>query len=192
MRPWIGADGAWCTDEAALAYRGHRPENLRQIGAAIGMLAGASGVDVVWHTQSDPERQSVGGQSIKMRCLTRSATAGSILDDDNLPHTNLFRAVAEIDRMLPDAAMIALTQEHRGGRVRPVHAGMLRASHVDAGQVVVRRDAIGDLRIPEHYQGMASGSRRWRKLDGRIVFVDTPATYYNWLRSECWYSASQP
>lgn len=164
-----------------------RPENLRQIGAAIGMLAGASGVDVVWHTQSDPERQSVGGQSIKNAMLDQIGDGWVyILDDDNLPHTNLFRAVAEIDRMLPDAAMIALTQEHRGGRVRPVHAGMLRASHVDAGQVVVRRDAIGDLRIPEHY----CGDGEWiealaAKLDGRIVFVDTPATYYNWLRSEC-------
>jgi len=63
---------------------------------------------------------------------------------------------------------------------------MLRQTHVDAGQVVIKRSAIASRRIPLHY----CGDGEW--IEGiadslgsdQIVCIRTLATYYNWLRGE--------
>jgi len=161
-----------------------RPENLPQIEASLAPAADF-GIEVVWHTQADPEHQSVGGQSIKNAMIEQIDDGWVyILDDDNLMHPHFWHTVAAAVAARPEAAMLVITQAHRNGWARIAHPAMLRPTLVDAGQVVVRRDALGDLRIPEHY----CGDGEWiaalgETLAGRIVFCTTPATYYNWLRA---------
>lgn len=160
-----------------------RPENLPAIEASLAG-ADAHGIEVVWHQQADPDRQSVGGQTIKNAMLD-AITDGwvYILDDDNLMHPAFWGALAHALANFPDAAMVVISQVHRNGWARLAHPGMLKPTLVDAGQVVVNRAALGDARIPAHY----CGDGEWiaglaAQLAGRIVYVTTPATYYNWLR----------
>jgi hypothetical protein len=162
-----------------------RPENLPAIEASFAS-AQAAGVEVVWHQQADPERQSVGGQSIKNTMLDQISDGWVyILDDDNICHPDLFRTLRRVADGFPGTAMIAVSQQFTNGHVRVAHAGMLRSSHVDAGQVIVRREAIGDWRIPEHYCGDGDFIERLAGMcAGRVVFVTKPAAYYNYLRAE--------
>lgn len=162
-----------------------RPENLAQIEASMRGAAG-QGVDLVWHQQADPDHQSVGGQSIKNALLDQIADGWVyILDDDNLLHPQLCRTLVQVVESIRDADLICVSQQHKNGWVRQAHPGMLRQTHVDAGQVLVRRQAIGDWRIPEHY----CGDGEWieelaKRCAGRIVCVSRVAAYYNWLRKD--------
>jgi hypothetical protein len=161
-----------------------RPENLPALAASLEM-ATAYGIQTVWHTRADPERQSVGGQSLKNAMIDEIADGWIyILDDDNVMHPAFWRSVRVL-ALDPAIDMIVLTQEHANGHLRPAHLGMLRSSHVDAGQIVVRRSAVGDTRIPEHYCGDGDFIEALAgKLKGRIACVDAPSCYYNKLRTD--------
>lgn len=161
-----------------------RPENLERIAYA---LAGAesAGVDLHWHIRPGLGAAAVGGQAHK-NALLDSISDGwcYILDDDNSIHPGLFAALAACVAAHPDARLIAIAQQHKNGWVRQVERSMLRQTHVDAGQVVIRKDAIGDLRIPLHY----CGDGEWieqiaNSLEpSQITYIREPMTYYNWLR----------
>jgi hypothetical protein len=164
-----------------------RPENLPALAQS---LEGAAELDieVCWHTRADPERQAVGGQALKNAMLEDDDDPEGwvwILDDDNVCHPMFFPSLRATLAAHPLARLIAIAQQHQGRYVRQVNRGMLRQTHVDAGQVVIRKDAIGDRRIPLHY----CGDGEWIEdianglADDQIAYVRTPATYYNWLRS---------
>lgn len=163
-----------------------RPENLPQLAASLDM-ANEWEIDICWHTRTDPDRRSVGGQSLKNAMLEDDDDPDGwvwILDDDNVAHPAFFARLLACQTTHPDARLIAIAQQHRNGWVRQVERRMLRQTHVDAGQVVIRRDAIGERRIPLHYcgdgewiEGIANTLR-----DDEIAYIRTPATYYNWLR----------
>jgi hypothetical protein len=162
-----------------------RPENLPAIATSL-LPADDYGIETVWHTRADPDRQSVGGQSLKNAMLSEIADGWVyILDDDNLMHPDFWRAVASVVDGIPGTAMVVLTQAFANGHVRSAHPGMLRSSHVDAGQVVIEREALGDARIPEHYCGDGDFIEALaHKLTGRIVFVQQACCYYNKLRTD--------
>jgi GT2 family glycosyltransferase len=161
-----------------------RPENVRAIELSFAPAA-AAGVDVVWHTQADPERAHVGGQGIKNQLLDQITDGWVwICDDDNVAHADFFRALAQAAQQHPDARLLVIAQQHRSGGIRQVHRQMLKQTHVDAAQVVARRDAIGELRIPEHY----CGDGEWIEAlantlaPEQIVYIREPLVFYNWLR----------
>lgn len=163
-----------------------RPDNLPKLAAALDVAAEA-GVEVCWHTRADPDRQAVGGQALKNAMLDDDGDGWVlILDDDNTAHPDLFGALANTVEANPAARLIVIAQQHRNGWVRCVNRGMLKQTHVDAGQVVIRKDAIGDRRIPLHY----CGDGEWIEAiantlsDDQIVFIHEPLTYYNYLRNE--------
>ena len=163
-----------------------RPENLPMLAASLG-AAVESGVEVCWHTRTDPERRYVGGQALKNEMLDDDDDPEGwvwILDDDNIAHPGLFAALVACLEAHPDARMIAVAQQHHNGWVRQVERGMLMQTHVDAGQVLIRKDAIGDRRIPLHY----CGDGEWIEMiadqlePAQIAYIREPLTYYNWLR----------
>lgn len=163
-----------------------REHNLPAIEMSFAPAAGA-GVDVVWHPQADPDHQHVGGQGIKNQLLDQISDGWVwICDDDNLAHADFFARLAETVATHPDARLIVIAQQHRSGGVRRVHRQMLKQTHVDAAQVVVRRDAIGEMRIPEHY----CGDGEWIEAlantlaPDQIVYIHEPLVFYNWLRTE--------
>lgn len=162
-----------------------RPENLGVMAASL--ESAARSLDLTWHIRFDPERQAVGGQLLKNQMLDQVGDGWVyILDDDNILHPDLCGALADALADRGDARLIVCAQQHRSGFIRRPHRQMLRQTHVDAGQVIIRRDAIGDLRIPLHY----CGDGEWievlaNKLPNHaIVYIPEPTTYYNWLRSD--------
>ncbi len=158
------------------------PEIERSFATAI-----TAGVMVKWHTLYDPERQHAGGQALKNKMLDTIYDGWVwICDDDNQAQSGFFAAIAAVVR--PEVQMIVCAQQHRNGWVRKVFREMLRETHVDAAQVVVRREAIGKLRIPEHYCGdggwIESIANSLR--DDQIAYIREPVVSYNWLRMSEW------
>lgn len=161
-----------------------RPQTLAQIAQSLAPAL-AAGVDLIWHWRADLDMQHVGGQALKNAMLDQIEDGWCwILDDDNSANPDLFPALAETIARHPDARLIVIAQRHRNGWVRRVGRSMLRATHVDAGQVIIRRDAIGDIRIPLHY----CGDGEWIEAiadalpDEQIISIGQPLVYYNWLR----------
>lgn len=163
-----------------------RPENLPKLAASLDP-ATELGIAVCWRTRADPERQHEGGQALKNEMLDDDDDPEGwvyILDDDNIAHPQFFAQLLACLEAHPDARMIAIAQQHRSGWVRQVNRQMLRQTHVDAGQVVIRKDAIGDQRIPLDY----CGDGAWieaiaaRLTDEQIAYLHAPLTYYNYLR----------
>lgn len=165
-----------------------RPENLPRLSASLD-AAFESGVEICWHTRTDPDRQFVGGQALKNEMLDDDNDSDGwvwILDDDNIAHPDLFTALMACVKARPEARLIVIAQQHRTRYIRRASRQMLRQTHVDAGQVVIRRDAIGERRIPPHY----CGDGEWIETiansleDDQIAYIHEPVTYYNWLRNE--------
>jgi hypothetical protein len=161
-----------------------RFENLPKMAACL-QYAARTGVDLTWHVRFDPERQAVGGQLLKNQMLDQVADGWVyILDDDNILHPDLVPALADYLADRVDVQLIVCAQQHRNGFIRRPHRQMLRQTHVDAGQVIIRREAIGLHRIPLHYCGDGEFIEALaNRLPNRaIVYVPEPTTYYNWLR----------
>lgn len=160
-----------------------RPENLPALAESL-MPAGACGIDLTWHIRFDPDRQHAGGQALKNAMLDQIADGWCwILDDDNYCHPHFFEALAAMTADNGDVRLIVCAQQHRNGWIRRVNRSMLRETHVDAAQIVARRDAIGEKRIPEHYCG--DGAFIEALADSltthQIMYVHHPVVYYNWL-----------
>lgn len=160
-----------------------RTENLPVIASSL-EVAEIAGIAVHWHIGFDMARRHPGGQGVKNRLLD-GITDGWvwICDDDNTAAPGFFPAIAA-QAISSDVRLIACAQQTAGG-VRPVHRAMLRPTLVDTAQVVVRRDAIGDLRIPEHY----CGDGEWiqaiaaRTPETHTVYLNRPVVVsYNSLR----------
>ncbi len=163
-----------------------RPENLPKLSASLD-TAFETGVEVCWHTRADPDWQYVGGQALKNEMLDDDDDTDGwvwILDDDNVANPDLFAALASTIAANQGARLIVVAQQHRNGWVRRVNRGMLRQTHVDAGQVIIRRDVIGDRRISEHYCGDGEWIEEIANSlnDDQIAYINQPLTYYNWLR----------
>lgn len=160
-----------------------RPENLAAMAESF-RPAGPAGVDLVWHIRFDPERRHVGGQALKNAMIDTIADGWVwIGDDDNVAHPDFFRAARAAADSHPEARMLVIPQRTAAG-IRPVHRGMIRASHIDAAQAVIRRDAIGDHRIPLNYCGdgefleaVADGL-----MESEIAYLREPVVMYNALR----------
>lgn len=160
-----------------------RPENVSTIAASFDTSLGTYGIDLCWHVREDPDHTAVGGQAIKNAILDFIHDGWVyICDDDNMIHPALFAALNDV--ITEDIDMVALAQQHRSSWIRQVDRSMLRETHVDAGQVVIRRSAIGAHRIPEHYCGDGAWIEKIADelADYQIAYVHQPAAYYNWLR----------
>ncbi len=163
-----------------------RRENLPTIARSL-EPAGRCGVELTWHIRFDPDRLSVGGQALKNQLLDDIADGWVwICDDDNQAAPGFFETLMAMTADNGDVQLIVCAQQHRNGWIRRVNRGMLRASHVDAGQIVARRDAISSLRIPENYMG--DGELIEALADSltthQIVYVHQIVCFYNWLRSD--------
>jgi hypothetical protein len=163
-----------------------RPDNLPTIARSLEPDL-SCGIDLTWHVRFDPDRLAVGGQALKNAMLDDIADGWIwICDDDNQAHPAFFETLMAMLADNGDVRLIVCAQQHQSGWIRRVNRGMLKASHVDAGQIVARRDAIGEHRIPEHYCG--DGEFIQALADSltthQIMYVHHPVVFYNWLRSD--------
>jgi hypothetical protein len=160
-----------------------RPANLPALAASID-AAQVAGVALVWHIGYDLERTAVGGQAIKNALIDSIADGWvSILDDDNLLHPDLPRRLAETLAAQADALLIVVSQQLPDGGVRRAGLGCLHVDQVDAAQLIVRRDALGERRLVETYagDGLLAEALAAALPAGQIVYLDEVLSYYNRL-----------
>lgn len=132
-----------------------RPENLDQVEDSIHEAGWfVSGVQTEWVTLIDLDRKHVGGQHVKNEMLdTIDDGWVCILDDDTIMHPKFIKRVYRTHKQHPHARAIVVSQKRTTGVVLQARPENMVVGKVDAGQVVLRRDLIGDLRIPETYAG---------------------------------------
>ncbi len=132
-----------------------RNENIPRIRRSIDSAReNVTGMKVEWHRQGDPLRLHVGGQLLKNRML-REITDGwvCILDDDTVMHPRFLQKIYRAYHHHPHVNAIVVSQKRTTGFVMRACPENMVAGKVDAGQAVIRRPFIGDLKIPETYAG---------------------------------------
>jgi hypothetical protein len=126
-----------------------RPQNLPFMAESLRAWGSA---DFIWHVRFDWRGRHVGGQAVKNKLLDEIHDGWIlVLDDDTVVHPALWRTFQK--HRHGDAAAIVVSQQHSV-------LGVLHAAHVnvmigtiDIGQAIIRREAIGNYRIPETYAG---------------------------------------
>lgn len=128
-----------------------RPENLPKITESLAIAAEkAPNVTVCWRWGFDLERRHVGGQAVK-NALLDEVEDGWVwcLDDDTLVHEDILLTASQF--LEYDA--IVFSQQRSDGRVLAAGWENVTVGGIDIGQALLRRDLIGEHRIPEHYEG---------------------------------------
>jgi hypothetical protein len=124
-----------------------RPHNLSKMAESLNAWGRA---DFTWHMRFDAKHEHVGGQAVKNEML-HSIEDGWVmfLDDDTLAHPKLYRRFLKHQ----EAEAICVTQRH--SVLGTLHASRenVGVGTIDIGQALIRRDVIGDMRIPETYAG---------------------------------------
>lgn len=140
----------------------------------------APDVDIAWHCRFDPQRLHVGGQALKNRMLD-DITDGwvVILDDDTVMHKLFLRVIYATFQ--PDTMALVVSQKRTTGQVLVAAPENVVVGGIDAGQAVLRRDLIGDHRLPASYAG--DGVFLQTLLAGRsdVVFVNKVLSLHNML-----------
>jgi hypothetical protein len=149
-----------------------RTEGLAAIAATL--ADAPAELRITWHVGYDLTRQHVGGQAIKNHLLDSIGDGWVwICDDDNLPAPGFFARLLS----LPAATdMYLFGQQRPEGYAAP---GMPRVGQTDAAQAVIRRSAIGTLRIPEQYDGDGHWIAAIYLSCHNAVLVNEPLTTYN-------------
>jgi hypothetical protein len=152
-----------------------RPANLGTIAASLAAAACSARIDLVWHWRFDWQREHVGGQKLKNDALDEIGDGWVwMLDDDTIAHSEILQAWAQHARHEGVGAVV-FGQSRADGRILVAHEQNVRVGHIDIGQAFLRRDIIGEHRLPEHYDG-----------DGMFleaVLPDSSAIYDNRLLS---------
>lgn len=129
-----------------------RPENLGPIAESVATAAvSAPNVQITWHWRFDTARTQVGGQALKNEMLEEVTDGWCwVLDDDTLAHEDVLAVVEDASH---GAAAVIVSQQRTDGRVLPAAPRYMAPGGVDIGQAFLRRDLIGDQRIPLDYNG---------------------------------------
>ncbi len=132
-----------------------RPQNLQTVQQSIWRAEDRERhIKWTWHSEVDVDREHVGGQHLKNVMLGRITDGWvCILDDDTIMHPKFLQKVYRAYHHHPSVNAIVVSQRRTTGVVLQARPENMKVGLVDAGQVVIRRDFIGDLLIPETYAG---------------------------------------
>jgi hypothetical protein len=176
--PWLSSSISLVDRYFELKWWIIGPEELRSSAAAH--LGG-----VIPHAYLAHE-PSVGGQMQKNCALDQIADGWCwILDDDNTANLAMFPVLASTLATEPWARAVVFSQCMKNGALRLVAAHEnTKLCHIDAAQFVLRRDLIGDYRIPNHYCGDGEfiETIHTRNPEAFAYVPDPPLVYYNSLR----------
>lgn len=130
-----------------------RPANLGQIAASLAAACCNARVNLVWHWYFDWDRNHIGGQKLKNDALD-AITDGWVwmLDDDTIAHSEIIQAWSAY-AYHPSISAVVFGQTRADGRTLVADPENVRVGDIDIGQAFVRRDVIGEHRLPEHYDG---------------------------------------
>lgn len=127
-----------------------RPGNMEKLAWSLNNWP--QNADFTWHVRFDFEKQHVGGQRLKNEMLDQ-ITEGSdyiyILDDDTEAHSELWPFYAQ---NIGREAMV-VSQHHSVLGYLEAAPEYVKIGGIDIGQAIIRRDVIGENRIPETYAG---------------------------------------
>lgn len=152
-----------------------RPENLATVAESLATASERANAEIAWHLRLDTARRHIGGQALKNAMLD-SIEDGWVwcLDDDTVAHPDVLRAFAAG----PHWDAIILSQRRTDGRVLQAGPENVVVGSIDIGQAFLRREWIGDRRIPEDYNG--DGMFLRTVLSGaRILWVPEPLSLHN-------------
>ncbi len=159
-----------------------RPDNLPQIEDSIKVADERDELHVVWHKYPDLERKYVGGQRPKNQMLAFIEDGWvCILDDDTVMHPSFLRRVYRAHRQNPYADAIVVSQRRTTGVVLQACPENMEVGKVDAGQVLIKRSLIGDLRIPETYAGDGEWIEALLRYEPSVVFLPQVLSLHNAL-----------
>lgn len=155
-----------------------RPSNLTLIAESLAVACARAQCDLVWHWRHDWDHAHIGGQKLKNDALDAIVDGWVwFLDDDTLADARIPGLIREHERVV-DA--IVVEQQRADGRILPVGPEHVAVGSIDIGQAIIRRSAIADARIPEHYDGdgmfLASVLPRIR-----VAYLPIVASYHNAL-----------
>lgn len=161
-----------------------RPENLPVLAASLARAAEEERtVDVVWRWRFDLERAHVGGQAVKNALIDRIDDGYVwILDDDTLVHPKLFAALADTYLNHPRVSALVVSQQRADGTVLRAAPENVRVAGIDAGQALLRRELIGNWRLPLNYEGDGHFLVALLANDPDVVFRDEILSFHNHLQ----------
>jgi hypothetical protein len=155
-----------------------RPENLSDMGRSI-FDDHHDGWEIIWHLTHKNEKH-VGGQFLKNLLLDEVADGWVyFLDDDTVLHHEFQATTYETIMDYPSAVAVLFAQNRSEGVIQP----QITRGHIDIGQALILREQIGDVRIPEEYDG--DGWFITAVLGNTdVVLLEDVLSHYNALRKE--------
>lgn len=137
-----------------------RPLNLPRLAESLAVWGEA---DLIWHIRFDPAHRHVGGQAVKNAMLEEIEDGWVMfLDDDTIVHPKLW----EVFLQHQDRDAIVVSQKHSVLDILVACPENVFVGGIDIGQVIIRRCAISETRIPETYAGDG------QFLESILPFVD--------------------
>lgn len=131
-----------------------RPWNLNVVAKSLEMSADRVEIDLSWHLRFDLGRGCLGGQALKNELLDDISDGWVwFLDDDTLVHEDMLSIVLHAINGYSDVTAVVVSQRRNDGRVLLAKPRNVCVNGIDIGQAILRRDLIGDERIPESYAG---------------------------------------
>ena len=156
-----------------------RPQNLSAIAESI--KPGRSLFDVIWMVVFDNRecKESINGGH-QRNCALDAIMDGWVyfLDDDTIIHPDLFSELAKV------AAPAVAFEQDLETWIRKVAPSEMRVCHIDMGQVVIRRELIGNTRfiVDQHIEDGLFIESIYKSNPNAWSFIDKPLCYYNKLR----------
>lgn len=156
-----------------------RPQNLSAIAESI--KPGRSLFDVIWMVVFDNRecKESINGGH-QRNCALDAIMDGWVyfLDDDTIIHPDLFSELAKV------AAPAVAFEQDLETWIRKVAPSEMRVCHIDMGQVVIRRELIGNTRfdIEQHIEDGLFIESIYENNPNAWSFINKPLCYYNKLR----------
>lgn len=158
-----------------------RPLLLLRVRASLDLLAGC---DHRWHVINSPGGTFGNAErNTALDGITRDSWV-YCLDDDNAIHPAFAYELQAAIEAHPDAVGFVFRQLDKSGKTRLPASLPPVLGKIDTAQFVFRRSAIGAIRWPtgRHSADFAFARDVCAANPGRIVAVDRPACWYNYLR----------
>jgi len=155
-----------------------RPHNLPDIAQSL-RIAMCEPWELCWHVRFDLACEHLGGHKLKQDMLAQ-ITDGWVLflDDDTVMHPDVLRRVAE--HLDADGVVVSQDRTASLGHMLWAAPQNMRLGGVDIGQVVLRRELIGDTEMPPYYGG--DGTFLQSVAQGaNLVYLDDVLSFYNAL-----------
>jgi hypothetical protein len=155
-----------------------RPENLPRLAASL--TVAAPPVEILWHWRFDPECGHIGGHALKNAMLDEIADGWCwILDDDTVAHPLLFERLVEVIDSETEAVVV--NQERADGRYLVARPEDVRPGWIDVGQAIIRRDLIGEHRMPLNDLGDGLLLEEILLSCENVVYLNETLSYHNAL-----------